>query len=216
MGEVVTHPGQLRRTLAAGRRRPRGRHLPDRRAPGALRRPATAVHASDPARERPSQRGRRHGDECRHRGNRRLGRGRGAVEGDLVHPGSRAAPGLHGRPGDRRPRRDAKCDADLGGDPGAINPVASLGARDRPLGAGRRVRDTVRDPAQLRARVPAQPRALRISTLGAKRVRQLQGRPTGNRDRPSGESRVSRTRRRGTGRRWHSRTRCSGPTRTRR
>ena len=84
--------------------------LPPRRAPGALRRAAPALHAPDPARERPPQRGRGHGHGRRRRSGRGLGRRRGAVAGDLVHPGPRPAPGLHRRSRDRRPRGDAQRD----------------------------------------------------------------------------------------------------------
>ena len=62
-------------------------------------------------------------DGGRRRGRRRLGCDRRAVTGDLVHAGPRAAPGLHRRPGGRRPRRDAKRHARPRRRPGKINPL---------------------------------------------------------------------------------------------
>ena len=71
--------------------------------------------------------------------------------------------------------------ADLGGDAGADQPADPRRARDRPLGAGRRVRVALGLRAQRRARVRAQPRAVRVPALGAARVPRLQGRPAGDR-----------------------------------
>ena len=86
--------------------------------------------------------------------------------------------------------RDAM--ADLGGDPAKINPlvpaelvidhsvqVDEFGTRDA-------------FALQRRARVRAQPRALRVPALGPGRVRQLRGRPAGHRHRPPGQPRVPR------------------------
>ena len=89
-------------------------------------------------------------------------------------------------------------------------------ARDRPLGAGRRLREPARDPAERRARVQAEPRALRLPPLGPGRVRRAQGRAAEHGHLPPGQPRVPRPRRRvrATGRR--SPTRSSAPTRTRR
>ena len=42
---------------------------------------------------------------------------------DISYTPARAAPGLHRRPRDRRPGRDARRDGDLGGDPRKINPL---------------------------------------------------------------------------------------------
>ena len=61
--------------------------------------------------------------------------------------------------------RDAM--ADMGGDPEKINPLRAGGARDRPLGPGRRVRHAARVPAQRRARVRAQQGALCVPALGS-------------------------------------------------
>ena len=156
----------------------------------------------------------RHGR--RRRGRRRLGRVRGAVAGDLVHARPRAPPGLHGRSRSRRPRRDAERDARPRRRPEEDQPAPPRRARDRPLGAGRRVRDAARDLPERRARVRAEPRALRVPALGPGRVRQLQGRAAEHGDRPPGEPRVPRARRRRARRQSPSRTRSSGPTRTRR
>ena len=89
-------------------------------------------------------------------------------------------------------------------------------ARDRPLGAGGRVRVAARDRAQRRARVRAEPRALRLPSLGPGRLRQL--------PRRAAEHRASSTRSTSsTSRGWSrcataslSPTRSSAPTRTRR
>jgi aconitate hydratase len=59
----------------------------------------------------------------------------------------------------------------LGGDP-QDQPAPAGRAGHRPLGAGRRVRHRRRaSSAQRRARVPAQPRALRLPALGPDRLR---------------------------------------------
>ena len=134
---------------------------PARRAPAALRRRAASLHAADPARERPPE---------RRRGRRRGGRGAGS------RPTSRAArsrsrpraccsrtspacrPSSTSRRCGTRWPTSAATREDQPADPGR--------ARDRPLGAGRRVRDADRLPPQRRARVRAQPRALRVPALG--------------------------------------------------
>ncbi len=87
-------------------------------------------------------------------------------------PGARPAAGLHGRPRHRRPRRDARRD-------GARS--AATRSRINPLIPAELVIDhsvQVDDFAsrlaiapQRRARVPAQPRALRLPALGPGRVR---------------------------------------------
>ena len=125
-----------------------------------------------------------------------LGREGGAVARDHLRSGAGPAPGLHRRPGGRRPRRDARGDARLRRRPGADRPADPRRARDRPLGAGRRLREPARDHAQRRARVPAQPRALRLPALGPGRVRRAQGRAAEHRDLPPGQPRVPRARRR--------------------
>ena len=100
--------------------------------------------------------------------------------------------------------------------PGADQPAAPRRARDRPLRAGRRVRDGARDVPQRRARVRAQPRALRLPALGAGGLRQLQGRAAEHGHRPPGQPRVPGAGGRGARRRRRSPTRSSAPTRTRR
>ena len=107
---------------------------------------------------------------------------------------------------DGRPRRRPA--EDQPADPGR--------ARHRPLRPGRRLRHALLDRAQLRARVRAQPRALRVPPLGPERVRAT--------SRSCRRTRASATRstssswrawsRSATGRR--SPTRSSAPTRTRR
>ncbi len=75
--------------------------------------------------------------------------------------------------------RDAMARA--GRRPGEDQPARPGRARDRPLGAGRRVRHARRLPRQRRARVRAQPGALRVPALGPGRVRRLHGRAAGHR-----------------------------------
>ena len=75
--------------------------------------------------------------------------------------------------------RDAMAAA--GRRPGEDQPARAGRARDRPLGAGRRLRHARRVPRQRRARVRAQPGALRVPALGPGRVRRLRGRPARHR-----------------------------------
>ena len=106
---------------------------------------------------------------------------------------------------------------DLGGDPAKINPLlpAEL-VIDHSVQVDE-FATRARDRTQRRARVRAQPRALRVPALGPERVRQLQGRAAEHRHRPPGQPRVPRPRRRVARRRpGRSRTRSSAPTRTRR
>ncbi len=105
---------------------------------------------------------------------------------------------------------------DQNGDPGEDQSADSGRARDRPLGAGRRVRDAARDRPQRRARVRAQQGALRVSALGPERVRQLQGRAAEHGHRAPGQPRVPRARRRSRATVRRFPTRSSAPTRTRR
>ena len=95
--------------------------------------------------------------------------------------------------------RDAM--AELGGDPARDQPVDPGRARDRPLGAGGRVREPDGLRAQRRARARAQPRALRVPALGPAGVRRLQGRAARHRHLPPGQPRVPRPRGRGPRRR---------------
>ena len=83
---------------------------------------------------------------------------------------------------------------ELGGDPAQDQPAGAGRARDRPLDPGRRVRRAARLPAQRRARVRAQPRALRLPALGPDGVRQLQRRAAEHRHLPPGQPRVPRAR----------------------
>ncbi len=183
-------PLRSRHGAATGRRR-------ELRVPQARRRRRAApLHAPDPARERPSP-----GLRRRRRRGLRLGRRRRAFARDRVRAGARPAAGLHGRPVRRRPRGDARRDARPGRRPEGDQPADPGRARDRPLGAGRRVRVAARDRAQRRARVRAEPRALRLPPLGPGRVRQLPRRAAEHRDRPPGQPRVPRARRRGARRR---------------
>ena len=185
--------------------------LPARCTPGEMGRRAAPVHAENPARERPPQRHRRRG-----RGGRRLGRRCRAVPRDLVRARPRPAPGLHRRAVRRRPRRDARRDARPERGSGEDQSADTGRARDRPLGAGRRIRHAACDRTQRRARVRAQQGALRIPPLGTDRVRQLQGRAAEHRHRATrSTSNISRAwSSHATA--WRSPTRSSAPTRTRR
>ena len=119
-----------------------------------------------------------------------------AVARDHVRARARPAPGLHRRPRRRRPRRDARRDARARRRPEPDRPAHPRRARDRPLGAGGRLREPARDHAERRARVQAQPRALRLPPLGPGRVRHPQGRAAEHGHLPPGEPRVPRPRRR--------------------
>ncbi len=79
--------------------------------------------------------------------------------------------------------------------PGEDQPAPAGRARHRPLGPGRRVGTADAFATQRRARVRAQPRALRVPALGPGRVRELHGRPARHRHRPPGQPRVPRPRR---------------------
>ena len=130
-----------------------------------------------------------------HRGAREVERERSAQRRDRVHARARADAGLHRRARRRRPGGDARRDERHGRRPQQDQSAGPRRARHRPLRAGRRVRHQCRLPAQRRARVRAQPRALRVPALGAESVRQLQGRPARHRHRPPGQPRVPRARR---------------------
>ena len=112
--------------------------------------------------------------------------------------------------------RDAM--ADLGGDAEQDQPARARRARHRPLRAGRRLRHARRLHAQRRARVRAQPGALRLPALGPGRLRQLLRRAARHRHRAPGQPRVPRARRlrRRQARHAPTPTRSSAPTRTRR
>ena len=143
------------------------------------------------------------------------------AEGDFLRAGARAAAGLHRRARAwSTSRRCATASSRLGGDPEQGQPAAAGRAGHRPLGAGRLLRPGERLPAERRARVLAQPGALRVPALGPERLPQLPRRAARHRHRPPGEPRVPRARRLSgrdaDGRRWRIPTRSSAPTRTRR
>ena len=77
--------------------------------------------------------------------------------------------------------------ARLGGDPQARQPADPGRPGDRPLGAGGPVRLALRALLQRRARVRAQPRALRVPEVGPEGVRQLPRRAAGHGHRPPGQ-----------------------------
>ncbi len=135
------------------------------------------------------------------RGRRGLGRGRRAEPRDLLRSGPGPAAGLHRRAGRGRPRRDARRDGRARGQAGADQSADPGRARDRPLRAGRRVRRARGFRTECRARVRAEPRAVRLPPLGPGRVPRLQGRAARDGDRPPGQPRVPRACRRGAGRR---------------
>ncbi len=109
---------------------------------------------------------------------------------DRVHAQPRADAGLHGRAGDRRPRRDARRDGGDGRGSRQDQPAGAGGARDRPLDPGRRVPVAHLVQPQRRAGVPAQPRALRLPALGPDRLRQLRRGAAQHGHLPPGQPRV--------------------------
>ncbi len=131
-------------------------------------------------------------DRSRHRGARRLGREGAAQQGDRLHPGARADAGLHRRARRGRPRGDARRDGRDGRRPRQDQPACAGRARDRPLRPGRRLRHARRLPLQRRARVRAQPGALRLPALGPGRLRRLRCGAARHRDRAPGQPRVPR------------------------
>ena len=183
----------------------------------AVRRRAAAVLAEGPAREPAAQRGRPGGHRARTSRRSPAGTPPGRRTIEIAFTPSRVLmQDFTGVPAivDLAAMRDAM--EQLGGDPTADQPAGAGRAGDRPLDPGRRVRRAARVPAQRRAGVRAQPRALRVPALGPDRVRQLRGRAAEHRDLPPGQPRVPRATSctRATARR--SRTRWSAPTRTRR
>ena len=102
-----------------------------------------------------------------HRGARRLGPGAGRASIEIAFTPSRVLmQDFTGVPAivDLAAMRDAIEAA--GRRPDADQPAGAGRAGDRPLDPGRRVRRAARVPAQRRARVRAQPRALRVPALG--------------------------------------------------
>ncbi len=148
-------------------------------------------------------------------GRRRRGR-------DPVHARAGHPPGLHRRPGDRRPRGHARRDGRPRRRPGARQPARAGRPRHRPLGPGRPVRDAGRVRLQRRARVRAQRRALPAAALGPDGVPRPAGRAARDGHRPPGQPRVPRDGRDGRADDGGpaagspTPTRSSGPTPTRR
>ena len=93
-------------------------------------------------------------------------RDRGPGDRLLARPGADA--GLHRGPGDRRPGRDARRQATAGGRPDPDQPARPGRSGDRPLGGGRHRRAATPRP-QRGAGVRAQPGALHVPALGARR-----------------------------------------------
>ncbi len=84
--------------------------------------------------------------------------------------------------------RDAM--AEIGGDADRDQPAGRRRPGDRPLGAGRRLRQRARLRRQRRARLRTQPRALLVPQVGPGQLRQLPRRPARDRDLPPGQPRV--------------------------
>ena len=180
-----------------------------------------AVLAQGPAREPAAQRGRR--VDPGRRTSRRWRRWDAEAEpaiGDRVHAGARADAGLHRRARGRRPGRDARRDARDGRRPAQDQPAACRSSSSSTT----RSRSTCSARAaafapQRRARVRAQPGALRVPAVGPGRVRRTSrsSRPTrGSCHQVNLEylARVVVRRRRATA--SATPTRSSAPTRTRR
>ena len=110
---------------------------------------------------------------------------------DRLHAGARADAGLHRRARDRRSGGDARCDEDAGRRSGRrsircmpAELVIDHSVQVDEFGTAQRLR------RQRRARVPAQPRALRIPEVGTDGVPQLLRGAAGHGHLPPGESRV--------------------------
>ena len=158
---------------------------------------AAAVLAADPAREPAAHRGRRAVKRERHPRAGAAGTPKAEpAQGDRLHARRacccRTSPACP--PSSTWPPCATPCSS-LGGDPTQINPLLPGRAGHRPLGAGRRVRHARRALAERRARVRAQPRALRVPALGPAGLPQLQGRAARHRHRPPGQPRVPGARR---------------------
>ena len=100
--------------------------------------------------------------------------------------------GLHRRAGRGRPRRDARRDRRDRRRPDRDQPAGRRRPGDRPLGPGRCLRQRHGLRGQRRARVRAQPGALRVPQVGPEVLRQLQSRTAGHRHLSPGEPRVHR------------------------
>ena len=202
-------PRDLRLLQPAGAREGR---LPRRGAP--------AVLAEDPAREPAAPRGRRLRQGGRHPRAGRLDPADGGEKEISFMPARVLLQDFTGVPCvvDLAAMRDGI--VALGGDPEQGQPAAAGRARHRPLGAGRLLRPADALHAERRARVPAQPRALRVPALGPDGVPQLPRRAAGDRHRAPGQHRVPGARRRARRARTAGAsripTRSSAPTRTRR
>ncbi len=79
---------------------------------------------------------------------------------------------------------------ELGRRPREDQPARARRAGDRPLDPGRQLRRAARIPEERRARVRAQPRALRVPALGPDGLRRLLGGPAEHRHLPPGQPRV--------------------------
>ena len=118
------------------------------------------------------------------------------VDGDRLHARARADAGLHRRARDRRPRRDAR----RHGRHWAATPPRSTRCSPAELVIDHSVQvdefgTHARLQAQRRARVRAQPRALRVPALGPDGVRQLPRGAARHRHLPPGQPRVPGARR---------------------
>ena len=164
-------------------------HLPLAGARGeGLQPPASSVQPEDSARKPAPPRGRGECDGRRYRVPGQLGRQGRAQPRNRLHAGAGADAGFHRRAGDCRPGRDARRHQDAGRRSGTRQSAGSGGTGDRSLGAGGRVRDAPGVRGELAARIPAQPRALCVSEVGADGVSQLLRSAAGHGDLPPGES----------------------------
>ena len=179
------------------RRRPRTRDLPARRAAVAPRRRAPAVLAQDPAREPAPHRGQRRPSRRRTSRRSRPGtRRREPEQGDRLH--ARAACSCRTSPASPPSSTSPRCATRWPTSAATRRKINPLVPAELVIDHSVQV-DEFGTPAafaqQRRARVRAQPRALRVPALGPGRVRQLQGRAAGHRHRPPGQPRVPRPRR---------------------
>jgi hypothetical protein len=210
---------QLQRSHLPEGRIARDRRLPPRRAhqSGSRRCDASPVFDPSPPREPPPVRRREDRHSRRHRSGREVGPEGPAFHRDRLPPRTRAPPGLHGRAGvvDLAAMREGV--REDGRRPQAHQPAGALRSRDRPLGAGRRVRHGAVVRSTTCARVRAQPRALPVPQVGPAGFDNFRVVPPGGHRAP-GQPRVPGARVVWDGNRvqgrWLYPTRWSAPTRT--
>ena len=115
-----------------------------------------------------------------------------AAARDLVHARARPAAGLHRRPVRGGSGRHARRHRASRRRPQQGQPAPARRARHRPLRPGGLFRTGRCVPEERRARVRAQPGALRVSAVGPERLQQLPRRAARHRHRAPGQPRIPR------------------------